>query len=136
MLDRALIDAIARSYPTTYAEAIRRNEQQFVFLCLVRERLRIRFERLDPQVERTIGLDVFITELIERMSENLAVHRISFHIRRLIYAALDNALEEDRRANVAKGTTGTTYCQIDFAGIMDLVRNCLLYTSPSPRDRG
>lgn len=63
MLDRALVDAIACSYPAVYAEAVRRNEQQFVFLCLVRERLRIRFERLDPQIERTIGLDVFVAKL-------------------------------------------------------------------------
>ena len=102
MRDRALVDAIACSYPAVYAEAVRRNEQQFVFLCLVRERLRIRFERLDPQIERTIGLDVFVAKLVERMSENLAIHRIGLHIRGLICAALDNALEEDRRANVAK----------------------------------
>ena len=94
-----------------------------MFLCLVRERLRIRFERLDPQIERAIGLDVFVAKLIERMSKNLAINRIGLHIRGLIYAAFDNALEEDRRANVAKGTTGATYRQIDFAGIMNLVRN-------------
>ena len=101
-LDDGVIDAVPYAHPTLHAEAVARDNQQFVLFCLLGESLRIGFKRTHPQVKRSLRRDAFVAEFGKAVIEQIPILAIGIDITWLVDAAFYDGLEKNRRAYESK----------------------------------